>query len=448
MYNTERTGFALFFLAVVFLAFVGGAFVVLAKVFPYEYFNDAYKAAHALIEQRSVDSPYTQTDQWRKARTDARGVTIIEQDDVYEGLTLYTSGDGTYANLIDMEGNVVHRWSLPYSEVWQKSPQGRAPQPEELMFWRQARMLPNGDLIAIYIAANDSPWGYGIIKIDRDSRLMWSYHANTHHDFAITPDGRVIALTNEFIDEKANFFPALNTPWLDDFLVELDGESGKELSKTSLIQAFQDSPYRELLYAIPHFALSDPLHTNSVQFLDDATTQAFSPARGHPGQVLVTFRHPGAIGLVDLESGKMTWAQHGPWLGQHYGRALKNGNYTIFDNYANFEENNKSRILEVNPRNNAIVWRYSGDDDHPFDSGLRGAAETLPNGNRLVTESDGGRLFEVTRAGEIVWEFINPVRGGNEEQSIPVVSSGQRIALGDIDADFRDALVITRRRLP
>lgn len=440
MYNSDRTGLVIFCLALTFLAFVGGAFVILARVFPYAYFNDAYKAAQALIEQRSVVDPYTQTDLWRDARTDERGVTIHESDAVYEGLTLYTSGDGAYANLIDMDGNVVHRWSLPYSEVWQESPRGAKPQSDDLMFWDKVRMLPNGDLIAIYDAANDSPWGYGMVKLDRDSKLLWSYHAHTHHDVDFTPDGRVIVLTNAFTDERVDTFPQLEDPWLDDYLVELDAESGEELSKTSLLHAFEDSPYNELLYSIPRFALADPLHANSVQFLDDATTRAFLPARGKPGQVLVTFRHPGAIGLIDLENGEMTWARHGPWLGQHYGRALQNGNFTIFDNYGNFQENNDSRVLEVNPSNNAIVWSYTGDDEHLFKSGLRGSAETLPNGNRLVTESDGGRLLEITRAGELVWEFVNPVRGGDKEEFIPVVSAGQRIALGDIDADFRAVL--------
>ena len=37
------------------------------------------------------------------------------------------------------------------------------------------------------------------------------------------------------------------------------------------------------------------------------------------------------------------------------------------------------------------------------------SAERLPNGNTLITESDKGRAFEVTHAGEVVWEFWNPV---------------------------------------
>jgi hypothetical protein len=32
----------------------------------------------------------------------------------------------------------------------------------------------------------------------------------------------------------------------------------------------------------------------------------------------------------------------------------------------------------------------------------------LPNGNTLITNSDSGQVFEITKSGEIVWEFYNP----------------------------------------
>ena len=37
-----------------------------------------------------------------------------------------------------------------------------------------------------------------------------------------------------------------------------------------------------------------------------------------------------------------------------------------------------------------------------------GAVQALPNGSLLVTESNKGRIFELTRGGEKVWEFLNP----------------------------------------
>lgn len=440
MKNSDRIGFGLFFLAIVFIAFVGGAFVVLTKTYPYPLFNDAHKAARAVLKQNTLIDLYTQSDLWREARREERGVTVHDPDRAYQGLTLYTSGDGSHADLVNMDGEVLHRWALPYSEVWEQSPTGRPPRPDDHIYWRKARLLPTGDLLAIYIANNDTPWGYGLVRLNADSEVIWGYHASTHHDLDITPDGDVVALTHEFTDQKVPAFAKLEYPWLDDYLVVLDGDTGEERSKVSLAKAFMESRYADLFYAVPSFATSDPLHTNSVQFLDQDLADRFAPARGQAGQVLLSFRHPGTVALVDAASGDMTWALKGPWLGQHYPRINDAGHFTLFDNLGHFEKDNRTRVLEVDPEDERIVARYTGDAEHPFDSGLRGAVEELPNGDWLITESDGGRLLEVAPDGDIVWEFVNPVRAGDQDQYIPVVSAAQRLTLDDLDADFRARL--------
>ena len=43
----------------------------------------------------------------------------------------------------------------------------------------------------------------------------------------------------------------------------------------------------------------------------------------------------------------------------------------------------------------------------PFISGM----QRLPNGNTLITEGSDGRVFEVTKDHELVWEFISPYWG-------------------------------------
>ncbi|QJX01719.1 hypothetical protein HML84_03745 [Alcanivorax sp. IO_7] len=150
------------------------------------------------------------------------------------------------------------------------------------------------------------------MRLNADSEVIWGYHASTHHDLDITPDGDVVALTHEFTDEKVPAFAKLEYPWLDDYLVVLDGDTGEERSKVSLAKAFMESRYADLFYAVPSFATADPLHTNSVQFLDQDLADRFAPARGQAGQVLLSFRHPGAVALVDAASGEMTWALKGP----------------------------------------------------------------------------------------------------------------------------------------
>ncbi|GAG47936.1 unnamed protein product, partial [marine sediment metagenome] len=83
---------------------------------------------------------------------------------------------------------------------------------------------------------------------------------------------------------------------------------------------------------------------------------------------------------------------------------------------------------EFNPMTKKIVWEYiniKGEnivehlqnwfkprmgEEHHFFSYQISSAQRLPNGNTLITEGDNGRIFEVTRDGEIVWEYITPTR--------------------------------------
>jgi len=51
----------------------------------------------------------------------------------------------------------------------------------------------------------------------------------------------------------------------------------------------------------------------------------------------------------------------------------------------------------------------------------------LPNGNTLITESQGRRALEVTPEKKIVWEFLNPHRAGEQEELIAVLMEVTRI---------------------
>jgi hypothetical protein len=66
-----------------------------------------------------------------------------------------------------------------------------------------------------------------------------------------------------------------------------------------------------------------------------------------------------------------------------------------------------SRVIEVNPATNAITWRYQDRPAWNFFSPRMGNAQRLSNGNTLICESSFGRFFEVTKDGEIVWEYVN-----------------------------------------
>jgi hypothetical protein len=71
-----------------------------------------------------------------------------------------------------------------------------------------------------------------------------------------------------------------------------------------------------------------------------------------------------------------------------------------------------SRVLEIDPITRQIVWQYTGEDSNrpvwSFHSSFISSARRLSNGNTLIDEGMNGRIFQVTREGEVVWEYVNP----------------------------------------
>jgi formylglycine-generating enzyme required for sulfatase activity len=55
------------------------------------------------------------------------------------------------------------------------------------------------------------------------------------------------------------------------------------------------------------------------------------------------------------------------------------------------------------------TWTYVASPPTSFYSAEISGAQRLPNGNTLITSGVNGVLFEVTSAGEVVWQYVNPV---------------------------------------
>jgi hypothetical protein len=183
------------------------------------------------------------------------------------------------------------------------------------------------------------------------------------------------------------------------------------------------------------YAKGDFFHNNNVDLLPPGLAH-WLPPEASDQQVMLSMRELNAIGTLDLKTERFSWAQQGPWLGQHDPDLLPNGDILLFDNFGHYGPGGVSRLLEFNPKTLEIVWSYEGTDQQPFWSNVRGDQQRLTNGNTLITESEGGRLLEVTRDGEIVWEFINPVR--NDDGSlVSVLGSGERIDPASLEPSFR-----------
>lgn len=416
----------LFIVSIAFLSFVLGALVATASLPTHAQLLTSFKGAAALYQVYafwSAGDDMSETTMWYETRRPEKGVTVNDAVKAHDGLTMYSSGHAQAAFLVDMDGTTVHEWRLPYSEIWDESGDIRDPVPDKFVFWRKVRLFPNGDLLALYVAHGRTPWGYGLAKMDRDSNLIWKYLGAAHHDMDVGEDGRIYTLTHTIREQPVDGAPWIHVPVITDHVVVLSPDGAVE-QQLDILDAIRNSVYAGWLTMIRFDFNGDSLHTNAIDVIDAESARIFPFAE--PGQVMLSFRSLNAVVLLDLETEEVVWALRGPWNAQHDPDLLANGNLLIFDNLGHLGEGGLSRVIEFDPLTQRIEWIYAGDQAKPLESRTRSAQQRLANGNTLITESDAGRILEVSASGEVVWEFINPERYGAGEAYTPVVFWAQR----------------------
>lgn len=382
-----------------------------------------------LREERQVIVDPLATDHWGKARVADKGVTIWDPINAQRGFTLYTSGEGPVARLVTMTGAPAHEWTIPYSKVWKQGTAAvQEPQPDNLVFLRHARVMPNGDLIAVFEAAGHMPAGYGMVKVDKDSKPLWSYLRRAHGAFDVAPDGRIFVLV-QTIREDDEPPSMIEAPFLEDFLAVLSPD-GKETAKISLVDALERSRFASLLGKVPP-GVHDPLGATSVQYMGSNTAKGVPASAGE--RVLLSFGGLDAVAVMDMTSKQIIWAARGEWRRQHEARVLPDGDLMVVD----APDAKDGRAQQIDLSSSTVVWSFGGGTDQPFASADRLSAQRLANGNTLLTESDAGRLVEVDMAGTVVWEYTIPTRAGQDGAYIPVIASGQRIEARALDTSFR-----------
>ena len=335
----------------------------------------------------------TAIEQQTRRRIARTGLTALDEERACPGYVVYTSmRGGREVYLLDIEGIEVHKWDMPYPP----GPYGY--------------LLPNGHLFYMgKTREHDSPartslpslaWGGVMLEVDWNGEVLWEYRDPIqHHDARRTSSGGAIYLAVEPIPDDVAAKVKGGTPgssvegmWAD-VIVEVDA-SGKRV--------WEWHAFEHLDYETDVITCSSPrnewTHGNSVQPLGE-------------DRVLISCRNISTVGIIDKSTGEFLWKLGFDVLAQqHDPSMLPNGNVLIFDNGLHRKELTLpySRVIEVDPSTNEIVWEYH---DSPlanfFSTGISGARR-LPNGNTFITEGQFGRMFQVAVDGTVVWEYINP----------------------------------------
>jgi len=314
------------------------------------------------------------------------GVTVHDPDRAYPGINLFFSENMAGAYLLNMSGDIIHRLTDRRKE---QSP------------WKLIK--PYLDNYFLVLTKEQT-----LMVVDWDSRIKGIRKGTFHHDLAAADNGDIYTLTNQ-----KGLFPAYGSsePIVDNQLLIMAGNGSikKELSfasliaeNSSLLDAARNQDRKFYCYGRDAW---DVFHGNTLEIIDREIILQ-DGVRSGKGDVLFCMRHLDAIGVLSMARGKIIWSWGpGELEHPHHPSMLTNGNILIFDNGV---RRRHSRVIELDPSKGEIVWEYHADPPQSFFSPTRGSAQRLPNGNTLITESDRGRVFEVTGEGETVWEFFSP----------------------------------------
>jgi hypothetical protein len=310
------------------------------------------------------------------------------------GFTLFApmSGDGT-VYLIDLNGKIVHTWRMPY--------------PPGLYGYLTDRgtLFYNGQIPNETFLGRRPFKGGAALEADWSGRILWEVRQpNHHHDGRLLKNGNVLflcatELPGDLAKQVQGGRPGseVNGKILGDYLLEVTKE-GRTVWEW---RAWEHLDPAEYPITAEHDDRTGWTYGNAIIELAD-------------GNLLLSFRNISTVVKIDRKSGAVFWKLGAPPLsGQHAPTPLPNGNILIFDNGPHRLDLAFpfSRVIEVNPATNEIVWKYQEAFAPSFYSDRISNAQRLPNGNTLINEGMFGRFFEVTAAGEVVWEYVNPYFG-------------------------------------
>ena len=370
------------------------------------------------------------------------GVLKYDKEKSYGGYTLFApmiNCKTTY--LIDMEGNVVHKWESEYTPG------------------AYAMLLPNGNLLRGGVM-KDKPVAIGgaagiVQEIDWNGKVVWEYKLDTpteisHHCFWRMPNGDTLILAWEAksIDEviaKGRDPKTIPTEVYDmgeynnrfwvDFVREVD-KKGKTVWEWHVWDHIGPGPNQfDINYILPeklggNYTSFDWTHFNVVEYIPEKD------------MVLLNSRNFSEFYLIDHKTGDMVYRWGNPsaygqgrrpsWyndgdqkvFGSHGTTYIGKDRFMLFDNGSERAEGNRSSVVIVDRKTSEIVWEYHTTTPESFYSFRQGSVQMLPNENIHVTSTNSGHLFELTKDKKIVWDYVSPVFNGKikcsaEDGSMP-----------------------------
>jgi hypothetical protein len=311
--------------------------------------------------------------------------------------------------------------------------------------------LPNGNILLVAwelktredaIAAGRKPeqvpdqglWVDWILEIEPigtdDARIVWEWHVWDHlvqdHDDSLANFGDPAALYGR-LDVNADVKPAADD---EEELAQLKalGYVPGDATAEDLRSDFLHVNSIDYHAGLDQIALSVP-SLGELWILDHSTSTAEARGAtggrsGKGGEILYRWGNPRTIRRGEPGDQRLFFQHQVEWVPEGYPGA---GHLTLFNNGQGRPDGEYSTVLEIAPPVTANgdygapgaggfppaepAWSWRSPGEPALFSPIISGAHRLPNGNTFVCFGVHGHLFEVTPAGEVVWEYRNPYSG-------------------------------------
>lgn len=362
-----------------------------------KYVIDIATIPNSFLQQSEVISPI-----WEKNKT-AQSVNFVSNkaDSGYVLIPAYDKIQKQFVvKLFSLnQQKTIHTWAPNLTTIAQLNSKNNVLLEDDLLdaisFKTQHPILTNDTGLII-------KGEYGLMKLDKQSHIVWFTKGVYHHSTEIDHNGNYWTaglIKPSLLD--SNLFPEAK----DDAIVKFDS-NGKILFKKSIASILIENGAMYLLTGIGQYE-SDIIHVNDIQPVLRNTMYA------NQGDLFINIRNRSTLILYNPTTNKIKWLQTGPWSNEHDVSLIDSNRIGLLGN--DVIRHAKKRFNFIRGYNSFYIYNFSTKEvDTPYNDIMRqqhiatkseGRIELLPNGDLFIEESNYGRLMRVNTNG-IVWCYM------------------------------------------
>ena len=297
------------------------------------------------------------------------------------------------AVLISPELEIVKRWLLNEAES-----DGNIPRSQHRKFVHGYDILPDGSLIFTFDGS------VSIQKFDACGTRLWATTGSFHHAVSLDDSKQSVWTLSEkgnITRIRADDGAIIQRIYLEDIIA-----ANPEIDILGIRRVHDDDVGGNSRNTVGVW-MDDPIHYNDVDPLPAALANKFPGFDA--GDLLISARSLNLVFVLDPQTLDIKWWRSGAVQRQHDPDWMPDGWISIFNNRMSGDFSN---IVKIHPDSFKTEVLVAG-GEHDFYSRIRGKHQILPDNSVLVTSSQQGRAFEVSKTGEMLFEVINTKPGAD-----------------------------------